>query len=174
MKSSTSSKPSISEEVFSQFIKDTIGCDVYNAPNSSWRYDTTDFLGSLREQYETYIYKKTVKGNPKCKKIVANVVKGESVNFCMDVDMTKQEVLELVHQYRKLFYPDYTIAECKKEYSKGKKQFGIDLLDINPCLSIIFPNSMQSTCSLTFYTSFCNKAYIEKQLANKKVLTLLK
>ncbi len=166
-----SSPPSISEEVLSKFISDSIGCDVYKAPNSSWKYDTTDFLGNGSEMYETYIFKKPVSGNPRCKEIQANVVKGESVNLCIDVKMNKKEVFDFVYRYKKLFFPDYTLTKCKEEY--GNEEFSIYTEGITPSLHISFP-FMGDPCSLIFYTSFCNKAYIEKQKANGEILTLQK
>lgn len=166
-----STRPSISEEVFSKFISDNIGCDVLNAPNSSWKYDTTDFLGNGSEMYETYIFKKPVSGNPKCKDVQVNVVKGDSVNLCIDIKMNKKEIFDFVYRYKKLFFPDYTLVKCKKEY--GNEEFSIYTEGITPSLSIRFP-FMGDPCSMIFYTSFCNKAYIGKQKAKGKILTLQK
>ena len=166
-----SARPSISEEVFSKFISDNIGCDVLNAPNSSWKYDTTDFLGNGSEMYETYIFKKPVFGNPKCKDVQVNVVKGDSVNLCIDIKMNKKEIFDFVYRYKKLFFPDYTLAKCKKEY--GNEEFSIYTEGITPSLDIRFP-FMGDPCSIIFYTSFCNKAYIDKQKAKGKILTLQK
>ena len=166
-----STRPSISEEVFSKFISDNIGCDVLNAPNSSWKYDITDFLGNGSEMYETYIFKKPVSGNPKCKDVQVNVVKGDSVNLCIDIKMNKKEIFDFVYRYKKLFFPDYTLAKCKKEY--GNEEFSIYTEGITPSLSIRFP-FMGDPCSMIFYTSFCNKAYIDKQKAKGKILTLQK
>lgn len=163
-----SSKPSISEEVFAKFISDNIGCDILHAPNSSWRYVNTDFLGSLHEQYETYMFKKTVRDNPNIKEIIANVVKGKSVNFCLDINMNKREIYSFTYRYKKLFFPDYTLAKCKQEY--GKEQFSIFVEDVNPYLSIS-PPSLMGPGHIVFYTSFCNRKYIEKQLAKGKILT---
>jgi hypothetical protein len=166
-----STRPSISEEVFSKFISDNIGCDVLNAPNSSWKYDITDFLGNGSEMYETYIFKKPVSGNPKCKDVQVNVVKGDSVNLCIDIKMNKKEIFDFVYRYKKLFFPDYTLVKCKKEY--GNEEFSIYTEGITPSLSIRFP-FMGDPCSMIFYTSFCNKAYIDKQKAKGKILTLQK
>ena len=85
---------SISEEEFAKFISENIGCDRLNAPNSSWSYDTTDFLGNGRDMYETYIFKKHVPNNLKCSEIRANVVRGKSVNFCLDFKMNKREIYD--------------------------------------------------------------------------------
>lgn len=171
MSSEISTKPSISEEVFAKFISENIGCDVLNAPNSSWKYVNTDFMGSLHEQYETYIFKKTVRDNPKCKEIIANVVKGRSVNFCLDIDMNKKESYDFVYRYKKLFFPDYTLAMCKKEYGKARNR--IEIEDVNPYLDIEFPSSIDDG-HVIFYTSFCNRKYIERQLASRRILTLRK
>lgn len=46
MNSDISSIPCISEATFAKFISDNVGCDVLNAPNSTWKYDHTDFGGS--------------------------------------------------------------------------------------------------------------------------------
>ena len=163
--------PSISEEVFAKFISENIGCDILNAPNSSWSYDTTDFLGNGRDMYETYIFKKRVPNNLKCSEIQANVVKGKSVNFCLDIKMNKREIYDFVYRYKKLFYPDYTFAKCKKEYAS--EQFSIYTEGITPSLDIRFP-FMGDPCSMVFYTSFCNTAYVEKKKEQKKILTLEK
>ncbi len=160
---------SISEEVFAKFMNENIGCDVLNSPNSSWKYDTTDFLGNGAEAYETYIFKKRILENPKCNAIVANVVRGKSVNFSIDIKMNKKEIFDFVYRYKKQFFPDYTLAKCKKEF--GKEQFSIFTEGISPSLGIRFP-FMGDPCSLTFYTSFCNKTYIEKQKVKGKILTL--
>lgn len=64
MNSDISSIPCVSEATFAKFISDNVGCDVLNAPNSTWKYDHTDFGGSLSEQYETYFFKKSVMDNP--------------------------------------------------------------------------------------------------------------
>ena len=162
---------SISEEVFAKFISENIGCDILNAPNSSWSYDTTDFLGNGKDMYETYIFKKRVPNNLKCSEIQANVVKGKSVNFCLDFKMSKREIYDFVYRYKKLFYPDYTFAECKKEYAS--EQFSIYTEGITPSLDIRFP-FMGDPCSMVFYTSFCNTAYVEKKKGQKKILTLEK
>lgn len=171
MSSDISTKLSISEEVFAKFISENIGCDVLNAPNSSWRYINTDFLGSLHEQYETYIFKKAVKSNPKCKGIIANVVKGKSVNFSLETNMNKSEIYSFVYRYKKLFFPDYTLAMCKKEFGKARNR--IELEDFSPYLYIEFP-SMMDYGQVIFYTDFCNKKYIENQLSKGKILTLQK
>ena len=71
--------------------------------------------------YETYIFKKPVMENIKCKEITANVVKGESVNLSIEFKMNKKEMLELICRYKILFFPDYTLAKCKKEF--GREQF---------------------------------------------------
>lgn len=162
---------SISEEVFAKFISENIGCDILNAPNSSWSYDTTDFLGNGRDMYETYIFKKRVPNNLKCSEIRANVVRGKSVNFCLDFKMNKREIYDFVYRYKKLFIPDYTFAKCKKEYAS--EQFSIYTEGITPSLDIRFP-FMGDPCSMVFYTSFCNTAYIEKKKEQKKILTLEK
>lgn len=162
---------SISEEVFAKFISENIGCDILNTPNSSWSYDTTDFLGNGRDVYETYIFKKRVPNNLKCSEIRANVVKGKSVNFCLDYKMNKREIYDFVYRYKKLFFPDYTFAKCKKEYAS--EQFSIYTEGITPSLDIRFP-FMGDPCSMVFYTSFCNTAYVEKKKEQKKILTLEK
>ena len=160
---------SMSEEEFAQFINENFGCDVLNTPNFTWKYDTTDFLGNGRKMYETYIFKKRVSGNPKCKEILANVVKGESVNFCMDYRGSKKDLFEIVYKYKKMFFPDYTMDECKKEY--GQEKSSIFINDVNPNLSVSLP-FMSSPGSLIFYTLFCNKDYVVKQKANGTILTL--
>lgn len=160
---------SISEEVFANFINESLGCDVLNSPNSSWKYDTTDFLGDGRETFETYMFKKRILDNPKCQEIKAVVPKGDKVNFVLDIKMNKKEIFEFVHRYKNLFYPDYTLAKCKKEY--GKEDFSFFTEGISPILAVSFP-SMGNPSSITFYTSFCNKAYIERQKAKGKILTL--
>ena len=162
---------SISEEVFANFINENIGCDVLNSPDSSWKYDTTDFLGNGTEVYETYIFKKRILGNPKCNEIVANVVRGKSVNFSIDIKMNKKEIFDFVYRYKKQFFPDYTLAKCKKEY--GKEEFSIYTEGISPSLDIRFP-FMGDPCSMIFYTSFCNKTYIDNKKVQKKVLTIEK
>lgn len=162
---------SISEETFAKFISENVGCDILNAPNSSWKYDTTDFLGDGSEMYESYIFKKTVSGNPKCKEIQAYVVKGVSVNLCVDLKINKKEILDFVCKYKKLFFPDYSLAKCKKEY--GDKEFSIYTEGIRPSLNISFP-FMGDPCSVTFYTSFCNNDYMDKLKAKGKILTLQK
>ena len=162
---------SISEDVFAKFISENIGCDILNAPNSSWSYDTTDFLGNGRDMYETYIFKKRVPNNLKCSEIQANVVRGKSVNFCLDFKMNKREIYDFVYRYKKLFFPDYTFAKCKKEYAS--EQFSIYTEGITPSLDIRFP-FMGDPCSMVFYTSFCNTAYVEKKKSQKKILTLEK
>lgn len=165
----SSSELSISEEVFVKFINDNIGCDVHNAPNSSWKYDHTDFLGSLSELYETYYFKKRLIGNPKFKEIFALAVKGISVNFTLDMNMSKSEIYSFINRYKKLFFPDYSLAKCKKEY--GKEKYSILIDDIKPSLSISFP-SIMGPGHIVFFTSFCNKSYIDKQKAKGKILTL--
>lgn len=162
---------SITEEIFAKFISDNIGCDVLKMPNLSWKYDTTDFLGDGREFFETYVFKKVISNNPKCKEIKASVIKGESVNLCIDIKMNKKEIFDFVYRYKKLFFPDYTLAKCEKEY--GNEEFSIFTEGISPSLHISFP-FMGDPCSLIFYTLFCNKAYIEKQKANGEILTLQK
>ena len=162
---------SISEEQFAKFISENFGCDIINAPNSSWKYSMTDFLGNGFQMYETYIFKKPVSGNPKCKEIRANVIKGESVNFCLDIDMSKDEIFDFVYRYKKLFIPDYTLYKCKKEY--GSEQSFIYTEGITPSINISFP-FLGDPCSIIFHTSFCNKAYIDKQKAEKEILTLEK
>ena len=162
---------SISEDTFVNFFSENFGCDILNAPNSSWKYDTTDFLGNGAEMYETYIFKKPVMENIKCKEITANVVKGESVNLSIEFKMNKKEMLELICRYKILFFPDYTLAKCKKEF--GREQFPFTE-GISPSLSITPPMFGESHYSLTFYTRFCNKDYIDKLKAKKKILTLQK
>lgn len=170
MNSDISSIPSISEMKFAKFISDNIGCDIQNAPNSSWKYDHTDFTGSLSEQYETYLFKKSVKGNPKCNKIEALVIKGRSVNFTLDIKMNKNELYNFIYSYKKLFFSDYTLAKCKKEY--GKEQSQIEIEDFFPYLNIDFPFAKGGAYTVTFYTIFCNKDYIDNQRKSKKILTL--
>ena len=162
---------SISEEAFAKFVSENIGCDILNAPNSSWSYDTTDFLGNGRDVYETYIFKKRVPNNLKCSEIRANVVKGKSVNFCLDFKMNKREIYDFVYRYKKLFFPDYTFAKCKKEYAS--EQFSIYTEGITPSLDIRYP-FMGDPCFMVFYTTFCNTAYVEKKKEQKKILTLEK
>lgn len=145
--------------------------DVLNAPNSSWKYDTTDFLGDGSEMFETYIFKKHIKDNPKCKEIKAIVPKGDIVNFSLDIKLNKKEILELIYRYKKLFIDDYTLAKCKKEF--GDERFPYTD-GISPSLHVSPPMFGETCYSLTFYTLFCNKAYIEKQKAQKKILTLEK
>ena len=159
---------SISEEVFAKFISEVIGCDVFNVPNSSWQYENTDFLGNGSEMYETYIFKKPVLNNPKCKEIKANVVKGKSVNIYMDFEGTKKEVNDIMFKYKKLFLPNYTIAQFRKEYGNERYPY---LEGISPALSIT-PPAMGDPYSLTFYTSFCNKAYVEKLKADRTILAI--
>lgn len=162
---------SISEDIFAKFIKENIGCDIHKAPNSSWKYDTTDFLGNGSEMYESYIFKKPIPDNPKCKEVQAYVVKGESVNLCIDLKIKKKEILDFVCRYKKLFFPDYSLAKCKKEY--GNEEFSIYTEGITPSLIISLP-FMGDPCSVTFYTSFCNKDYMDKLKAKGKILTLQK
>lgn len=157
--------------MFANFINENIGCDVLNSPDSSWKYDTTDFLGNGTEVYETYIFKKRILGNPKCNEIVANVVRGKSVNFSIDIKMNKKEIFDFVYRYKKQFFPDYTLTKCKKEY--GKEEFSIYTEGISPSLDIRFP-FMGDPCSMIFYTSFCNKTYIDNKKVQKKVLTIEK
>ncbi len=128
---------SISEEQFAKFISDNFGCDILNAPNSSWKYNMTDFLGNGFQMYETYIFKKPVTGKPKCKEIRANVIKGESVNFCLDIEMSRDEIFDFVYRYKKLFVHDYTLEKCKKEY--GCEESFIYTKGINPSLNVRFP-----------------------------------
>lgn len=165
-----STPPSISEEVFSKFISDNIGCDILNAPNSSWEYETTDFLGDGHDFFETHVFKKVISNNPKCKEIIANVCKGEYVNFSMSYKMNKMEVYDFIYRYKKLFFHDYTLAKCKKEY--GNESYSILIEGISPSLSVSPPLYGEDTYSLIFYTSFCNKDYIERQKANGEILTL--
>ena len=160
---------SISEEVFAKFINEIFGCDVLSSPNSSWIYDKTDFLGDGCETFETYMFKKRVLENPKCQEIKAIVPKGDKVNFALDIKMNKKEIIEFVYRYKKLFYPDYTLAKCKKEC--GKEQFSFYTEGVSPLLAVQFP-LMGEPCSITFYTSYCNKTYIEKQKTKGKILTL--
>lgn len=160
---------SISEEAFAKFISKNIGCDIFNVPNSTWKYESTDFLGNGSEMYETYIFKKTISVNPKCKEFQAYIVKGESTNLCIDIVMNKKEIMDFVYRYKKLFFSDYTLTKCKKEYDN--EEFSIHTEGISPSLDIRFP-FMGDPCSITFYTSFCNRAYIEKQKAKGKILTL--
>lgn len=162
---------SISEEIFANFIREYIGCDILKTPNSSWKYDTTDFLGDGSEMYESYIFKKPVSGNPKCKEIQAYVAKGESVNFCIDVKMNKKEIFDFVCRYKKLFFPNYTLAKCKREY--GNEESSIYTEGISPSLNIGFP-FMGDPCNIIFYTSFCNKTYMDKLKTKGKVISLKK
>lgn len=166
-----STPPSISEEVFSKFISDNFDCDVFNSPNSSWEYDTTKLLGNDGEKYESYIFKKTISGNPKSKEIQAAAVIGVGVNFCMDIKMNKKEILDFVYRYKKLFFPDYTLAKCKKEY--GDEENLIYTKGISPALNILL-SDMGVAYFMGFQTPFCNKAYIDKQKAKGKILTFLK
>ena len=162
---------SISEEIFSKFINDNFGCDVSKAPNSSWKYDTTDFMGDLTEVFETYIFKKAIKDNPKCKEIKAVVPRGNTVNFTLDIKMNKKEFIDFAYRYKKLFFPDYTLAKCKKEY--GSEEFSFLVEGITPSLSIRF-SFMGEPGSIIFYTSFGNKAYVDRLKAKGKILTLKK
>ena len=161
----------ISEEEFSKFINENLDCDVHKVPNSSWKYEKTDFLGDGAEMFETYIFKKIIKDNTKCKEIIANVVKGNSVNLSIDLKANKKEMIEFLYRYKKLFFPDYTLAKCKKEYANERFPF---LDEISPSLGITPPLFGGSHYSLIFYTSFCNKDYIEKQKTKSKILTLQK
>lgn len=170
MNSDISSIPCISEATFAKFISDNVGCDVLNVPNSTWKYDHTDFGGSLSEQYETYFFKKSVMDNPKCNSIEALVIKGRSVNFTFDIKMSKRELYNFVSSYKKLYFPDYTLAMCKKEF--GKEQSLIEIEDFFPCLSIDFPFMRGEAYTVTFYTLFCNKDYIDGLKTRKKKLTL--
>ena len=160
---------SISEEMFSKFISENLGCDVLKAPNSSWKYVNTDFLGDGAETFETYVFKKCVLDNPRCNEIEAIVPKGDNVNFCMNVRTNKKDILDFVYKYKKLFFPDYTLAKCEEEY--GKEEFSFHLEGVSPFLNVRLP-FMGESCSITFYTSFCNKAYIEKLMAAGNILTL--
>ncbi len=94
------------------------------------------------------------------------------MNLSMSYKMNKKEVFDFIYKYKKLFFPDYTLAKCKKEY--GNEPYSILVEGISPSLSIRPPFSGEITCSLTFYTSFCNKTYIENQKASGKILTLQK
>ena len=162
---------SISEETFAQFISENIGCDVLKAPNSSWKYDKTDFLGDGAEMFETYVFKKQVLDNPKCKGVEAIVPKGDRVNFCLNLKTNKKDILDFVCKYKRLLFPDYTLVKCKEEYENGR-HFHID--GISPFLSIDAPLFAGDPYSVTFYTSFCNKAYIEKLMTKGEILTLIK
>lgn len=164
-----STPPSISEEVFSKFISDNFDCDVFNSPNSSWEYDTTKLLGNDGEKYESYIFKKTISGNPISKEIQAAAVIGVGVNFCMDIKMNRKEILDFVYRYKKLFFPDYTLAKCKKEY--GDEENLIYTKGISPALNVLL-SDMGVAYFMGFQTPFCNKAYIDKQKAKGKILTL--
>lgn len=161
---------SISEETFSKFIIENIGCDILKAPNSSWIYDNTDFLGDGFETFETYNFKKNIE-NPKCKEITAVVPKGERVNFSLEIKLNKKDLLDFVYRYKKLFFADYSLAKCKEEYGKERNFF---LEGISPFLTIDSPFTTGDPYTLTFFTSFCNKTYIEKQKKNGKILTLQK
>lgn len=48
--------------------------------------------------------------NPKCNSIEALVIKGRSVNFTFDIKMSKRELYNFVSSYKKLYFPDYTLA----------------------------------------------------------------
>ena len=162
---------SISEEVFSKFISENLGCDVFNVPDSSWEYDNTNFLGDGREFFETYVFKKLIPRNPKCKEIRAHVIQGNRVNLSMDCNMSKKEMLEFIYRYKKLFFPDYTLEKCKKE--SGEK-LSVDFFGLLPLLNVTPPSFDKTSYSVIFYTYFCNKAYIEKLKANDEILTLQK
>ncbi len=164
-----STPTSISEKVFSKFISDNFGCDVFNAPNTSWEYDTTKTHGKDGEKYESYIFKKSISGNPKSKEIQAAAVIGVGVNFCMDIKMNKKEIIDFVYRYKKLFFPNYTLIKCKKEY--GDEENLIYTKGISPALSILL-SDMGVAYFMAFQTSFCNKAYIDKQKEKGKILTL--
>ena len=159
---------SISEKVFSKFMSDNIGCNVFNAPNSSWKYDTTKFNEYKGKKYESYIFKKNIFGNSKCKEIQAVLVTGEGVRFCVDMKMNKKEIIDFVYKYKKLFFPYYTLAKCKKEY--GDEEILIFTEEISPSLQILLPDTGTS-CSIVFFTSFCNKDYIDKQKAKGEIIT---
>ena len=163
-----STRSSISEEVFSKFISDIIGCDVLNAPNSSWKYETTNFHEYKGKKYESYVFKKSISGNSKCKEIQAVLVTGEGVRFCVDLKMKKKEIIDFVCEYKKLFFPDYTLAKCKKEYSDEENLIFTE--ELTPSLQILLPDT-GTLCSIVFFTSFCNKDYIDKQKVQKKILT---
>ena len=157
---------SITEEEFSKFISENFGYDVLNAPNSSWRYIYTDVLNRGAETRDIYIFKKYNFDNPKCEEIKAAVPRGTSVNFIMDVKMNKMEILDFVYKYKKLFYPDYRLSKCHVEYG-GESSF-ITLDDVSPWLSVRLPN-WGDPCSISFYTTFCNKAYIDELKAKGKI-----
>ena len=159
---------SISEVVFCKFIKDNFGYDVLNAPNASWRYLYTDPYGSGFRMYDVYIFKKRDFDNPQCETIQAGVLEGNSVNFTMDVKMSKMGILILIYRYKKLFFPDYTFDMCKNEY--GSEEISIYTKGLDPSLSVMFPVDGQP-CHITFYTSFCNKTYVEKLKANGTIIT---
>lgn len=150
---------SITEEEFSKFISENLGYDVLNAPDASWRYLYTDPLGSGIEMYDVYIFKKSNFDNPKCEEIKATIPRGNAVNFTVDVKMSKTQILDFVYRYKKLFYPDYRLSKCHVEY--GDNESSIFLDDVNPFLSVSLP-FIGDPCSITFYTSFCNKAYIDE------------
>lgn len=156
---SISTPHSISEEVFSKFISDNIGCDVLKAPNSSWKFETTEIHSYDGKEYESHIFKKPIFGNPICKEIQAAVVKGESVNFCMDIKMNKIETIDFVYRYKKLFFPNYTLAKCKKEY--GNEENLIHTKGISPALNILL-SDMGDAYFMGIQTSFCNKAYLDE------------
>ena len=161
----------ISEEVFSKFFMDNLNIDVSNVPNRLWEYEMTDFLGNGAENYETYVFKKRGfwKG---FKEITANVVKGICVNLFIDeFEVKKEEMLEFIYKYKKLFFPDYTLEQCKNEYGDKETSFFIE--GISPSLSIS-PPIFGSAYSICFYTDFCNKEYIKELISKRSILTLLK
>ena len=85
--------------------------------------------------------------------------------------MKKKEIIDFVYKYKKLFFPDYTLAKCTKEYSDEENLIFTE--ELTPSLHILLPDT-GTTCSIVFFTSFCNKDYIDKQKAQKKILTLEK
>ncbi len=57
---------------------------------------------------------------------------------------------------------------CKNEY--GSEEISIYTKGLDPSLSVMFPVDGQP-CHITFYTSFCNKTYVEKLKANGTIIT---
>ncbi len=166
-----STEISISEEIFSKFISENFDCDLFNAPNSSWKYVKTDFQGDGRDFFESYIFTKNISGKLKFKKINLIVPKGKRAKFTLDIKLSKKDLLDFVYKYKKLFFNDYTKAKCKEEY--GDEQFSFYIEGVSPFLDVKLP-VISELCSLTFYTSFCNKSYIDIQKSKGKILTLQK
>lgn len=134
------------------------------APYSSWEYDTTKFYSYNGEKYESYIFKKPISGNSKCKEIQAVVVKGEGVRFCMDFKMNKYEMFDFVYKYKKLFFSDYTLVKCKKDY--GNEENLIYIEGISPSLHILLPDTGTS-CSIVFFHFFLQQR-LHRQAESKR------